>query len=717
LEHDKRWRLCGYAGLTLVGGLSAPIGCTPEPSCSELRTCPVYEAPGDAGAGGSGTGLLPGDGGTAGVGATPGGPSAGSGGADDGAAGAPGNGSDDPLVGTPCTKDGDTRCNEPAGHSILECRDGAWARAEDCARRTLCDSRTTACAPIAPGCERLAPGQAFCDGDFQVTCGPDLVTSESMPCDGRCVGGKCQPANCGDGVVQSDEECDDGNDEDGDDCPSSCNAARCGDGFVHEGVEACDDANADDSDDCPSTCESARCGDGFVRAETEECDDGNQTTTDACLPSCVAPRCGDGVIWAGSETCEDSNESDTDECPSTCQTARCGDGFVLSGQEECDDSNQTSGDGCSSTCRAEPTSLTAGNGHTCARLGDGRLKCWGRNVYGQLGLGTTVAQIGTQLSEMGSNLPAVFDGGVSAVSAGDAHTCAIRDANVYCWGDNREAQLGPGSTRELERTPVSLSISDADAISAAGYFTAVKLRSGEVLVWGGGAATPRTVQFSEKATSVACGDLRVCAILESHRVECWDIGSPVDPISLTLAEHGASRPAMISSGRHTCVLGVSGHVHCFGENGWGNLVSGDTSERDGDVPVSATWPAALVGDQVAGISLATNVTCVWYRNQTAKCWGFGYYGVLGQPGLVSNDDPLGDEPGETGESVPAIRLGAGAAVRSLSTGPNHVCALLAGGQIKCWGDNSNGELGNGGDASVGTDASQMGDSLPETIVD
>ncbi len=450
----------------------------------------------------------PGDGEPGGVGGAatePPDQEAGAAGDDTGAAGAPTSGSTDSLIGTPCSRDGETRCNEPAGHSILE---GGRGGSTGGARRSY---------------------------------------------EGRCVGGKCQPANCGDGVVQSDEGCDDGNGEDGDDCPSNCEAARCGDGFLHEGIETCDDANADESDDCPSNCEAARCGDGFTRAGIEDCDDGNQTTTDACLPTCVAGRCGDGVIWAGQETCEDSNESDSDGCPTTCQTARCGDGFVLSGEEECDDKNQASGDGCSSSCQAQPTAMDLGTSHTCVILGDGRLKCWGDNQRGQLGLGLTKDGIGALANEMGANLPAVFDGGVSGVATGSLHTCALKDGALYCWGDNAEAQLGPGSVSDMERSPVLVPIEDVEFVSAAGDYTAVKLGSGEVAVWGGGSETPRTVAFSDEATLIDCGESRVCALLESHSVECWELGSATTPYRLTLEEHGAARPALIASGYHVCL--------------------------------------------------------------------------------------------------------------------------------------------------------------------
>ncbi|HIE68794.1 MAG TPA: DUF4215 domain-containing protein, partial [Planctomycetes bacterium] len=81
-------------------------------------------------------------------------------------------------------------------------------------------------------------------------------------------------AVCGNGEVEGDEACDDGNENDGDSCLNSCLEARCGDGVLLEGTEACDDGNDDDTDDCLNSCVLASCGDGLV-SENEACDDAN----------------------------------------------------------------------------------------------------------------------------------------------------------------------------------------------------------------------------------------------------------------------------------------------------------------------------------------------------------------------------------------------------------------------------------------------------------
>ena len=154
--------------------------------------------------------------------------------------------------------------------------------------------------------------------------------------------------------------CDDGNDVDDDDCNNMCLAASCGDGVVQPN-EQCDDGNADNSDACAG-CMNASCGDGFVQMGVEDCDDGNAEDNDACVASCVNASCGDGFVYEGEEQCDDGNDDNTDACPTTCADASCGDGFIQDGLEECDDGNAMSGDGCSDTCMGE--------------CGD---DCWGEN--------------------------------------------------------------------------------------------------------------------------------------------------------------------------------------------------------------------------------------------------------------------------------------------------------------------------------------------------
>jgi cysteine-rich repeat protein len=96
---------------------------------------------------------------------------------------------------------------------------------------------------------------------------------------------------CGNGIVEDGEECDDGNDDDTDDCLSTCVHASCGDGFVHQGVETCDDGINDGSyGGCALDCMALgpHCGDNVINGP-EQCDDGNEDLTDGCLDNCTIP--------------------------------------------------------------------------------------------------------------------------------------------------------------------------------------------------------------------------------------------------------------------------------------------------------------------------------------------------------------------------------------------------------------------------------------------
>ena len=162
-----------------------------------------------------------------------------------------------------------------------------------------------------------------------------------------CADNPCGGFFCGDGNLDPGEECDDGNNTDGDGCQGDCTNPRCGDGILDPG-EDCEDGNNTDGDGCQGDCTNPRCGDGILDPG-EECDDGNNTDGDGCDGDCTDPRCGDGMLDPGEE-CDDGNNTDGDGCQGNCTNPRCGDGILDPG-EECDDGNNTDGDGCSSDCQ------------------------------------------------------------------------------------------------------------------------------------------------------------------------------------------------------------------------------------------------------------------------------------------------------------------------------------------------------------------------------
>lgn len=185
-----------------------------------------------------------------------------------------------------------------------------------------------------------------CPSGFMCPAGQKCAASQDV----------CIKDDCGDGVVQANEACDDGNLQDGDGCRRDCQSLEvCGDGETDKG-ERCDDGNTASGDGCSADCKSTEyCGNSYVDASRDEqCDDGNDADGDGCSANCGSDEsCGNG-LKDKHERCDDGNNVDGDGCSADCQSnERCGNSVVDAATEEkCDDGNDVGGDGCSADCRS-----------------------------------------------------------------------------------------------------------------------------------------------------------------------------------------------------------------------------------------------------------------------------------------------------------------------------------------------------------------------------
>jgi alpha-tubulin suppressor-like RCC1 family protein len=374
---------------------------------------------------------------------------------------------------------------------------------------------------------------------------------------------------------------------------------------------------------------------------------------------------------------------------------------------------------------AVPLLVSANGNHTCARLIDGTVKCWGENNYGQLGLGDTVNRGDNTAAghQMGSQLAPVALGTgryAVALSVGYWHSCAVLDdGTVKCWGDNQYGQLGLGSS---VATVGGQSGQMGDSLSA------VNLGS------------------SLKVVQVAAGYAHTCVLLQEGAIKCWgyngegqlglgdtvnrglsasDMGSNLASLDL-----GGWPASQISAGTdHTCAVLGNGSTKCWGNNIYGQLGQGDYTNR-GDEPNE-------MGNNLVAIDLGTNhtamqisagggFTCAILNDATVKCWGRNDDGILGtywcqdeegDVGSCSNSNfptPVhgyGVESGQMGDSLPTVNLGSGRTVKSLSAANSSTCALLDDGTLKCWGNNDYGQLGIGNTTAIGTSPGQMGEAL------
>ncbi|MCB1017576.1 MAG: hypothetical protein KDB10_20990, partial [Acidimicrobiales bacterium] len=303
--------------------------------------------------------------------------------------------------------------------------------------------------------------------------------------------------------------------------------------------------------------------------------------------------------------------------------------------------------------------------------------------HGQLGLGDT-GNRGNQPDEMGDALPTVDLGtGHTAddLALGQGHTCALLDdGTVKCWGGNDYGQLGQG---------------DDEPRGA---------RRGQM----GDALPPVDLGSGRTAVAVEAVTVGVCALLDDSSVKCWgaaggrgdreprgdepgEMGDSLPPIDL-----GTGRTVRaLSAGRGSvCALFDDGSIKCWGVNYYGQLGLGDEEAR-GDEPgeMGDALPQVDLGAGRTAVEVFAGgyTTCALLDDASLKCWGDNRVGQLGRSGASA----IGDDPGEMGDRLAAVALGAGRTARTVALGESHTCAILDDGAAKCWGGNDQGQLGQG----------------------
>jgi alpha-tubulin suppressor-like RCC1 family protein len=361
--------------------------------------------------------------------------------------------------------------------------------------------------------------------------------------------------------------------------------------------------------------------------------------------------------------------------------------------------------------------IYCGQSHACAILDDGSLKCWGRNNFGQLGLGDTNNR-GDDPNEMGDNLPTVDLGTgrtATRISLGMHHACAILDDGSFkCWGWNGSGQLALGDKRNR----------GDDANEMGNYLPTISL---------GNNLYPIAVSSGSSHSCAFLGHV----IYENTRIlKCWGdnrdgqlgLGDSIargnDPNemgdNLPTVEIGFPVTAVSAGGYHTCAITNYDVVKCWGDNAEGQLGYEDTTDRGNKANQMGSLPNVKLGSQVTVISLGSQHACATLYDGSVKCWGFNGHGELGLGDTENRGDSrysctgvwCGNTETKMGQNLPAVNLGTGRAATQISVGQSHTCALLDDGSVKCWGWNVHGGLGLGDTNNRGGSSDDMGDNLP-----
>ncbi len=523
------------------------------------------------------------------------------------------------------------------------------------------------------GCNKpCATGQVCNKATCALTCQQDLTN-----CNGGCVDLTSDDFNCN----TCGNACPSGSQCVSSQCQATCQSgwSSCGDG---EGGTTCIDTT-DDPNNCGGC--GAKCPNGYF------CSPGADGG-----PACGL-QCAGGTSLCNS-ACVDEN-IDPNHCGG-CNTA-CGTGNVCSNAHCCPSpSKPYYCGGCDTFANCVSKSgnhIVAGEAHTCAITPSGGVKCWGYNGEGEIGVGTNTAQYATPQAVTG------LSSGVSTISGGYYDTCAITTGGaVSCWGYNGFGQLGNG-TYTTETSPTAVTglsttglgtasageyarcfLTTAHAVECAGYNDFGQLALGSIT--GSEYATLQTSLITTNALSLGGSGSNyldpLCAVMSSGAVECWgdssyglgDGTSTESGTPVTVKLSSSTALSVSTSEEEVCVVLQGGGLQCWGYNGYGALGDGTTN-------TSATPVTATLGGVVA-VSVGEEHMCAVTSGGAVECVGYNYYGQLGN----------GQSGSFNANTTWQVAISSGAV--GVACGELHTCALMASGQVYCWGYNANGQIGD-----------------------
>ena len=502
-----------------------------------------------------------------------------------------------------------------------------------------CDAPNTLCGSTCTNLSTDVDNCGTCDHACPAT--PDHGTS-------RCVGGQCG-VTCDTGFGDCDH--DPANGCEVDVTSSSSNCGSCGNACpatVPNGSTICDQSK------CAPVCDSdhANCDSSLSNGcETDIRQDANHCGSCSTVCSTALPH---AVGQCSAKSCGATCDTDWGDCDADmangCETS------LLNTNAHCGACGNPCGTGefCSNgACGPDPhapVQVSSGGAHTCAVLGSGELACWGYNAWGQLGNNSTQNHSTPQMVSGISN--------AVQVSAGESFSCArLVSGQVMCWGYNGTGNLGTGNTSNSS-VPVYVS----------GITNAVDIDCANMALQN--SSNPNNQELT-------------CAVLAEGTVWCWgtngngELGSNAGVSSSVPVQVPGITDAVDVEAAHSfaCARRSNGHVSCWGYNAQGQLGNGSTSSSPTS-PVEVTGLTDAVQLDLAYTSQG-GLSCARRQNGSIVCWG-----ALAALGMQNATTPT---------TVPGA-----AASSTLALGYWDLCLVQSSdGTPRCWGANSNGQLGDG----------------------
>ncbi|MEE2758248.1 MAG: DUF4215 domain-containing protein [Myxococcota bacterium] len=621
----------------------------------------------------------------------------------------------------------------PLGRNCPKCATGAVCTERDQCESQICRGGTCREPGCFDGIQNALETDSDCGGSdcpacplgFSCLAHSDCMSGNCEPVVGDNGAGRCGAARCDDGLQNAAETdidcggpaCDPCADRQSCQEQSDCASERCVDGLciscadgVLNGSEVALDCGGPECAGCQdglpcqeaSDCESQLCADGLCISCRDGQINGAETATDCGGPSCLgcpdgqpcqlnsdcaSNQCANGQCISCTDGLLNGDEAQIDCGGATCPGCRPGAGCqraidcsslrcenTVCAPSTCFDGiqNGTEGDLDCGASLAVVTDVALGLDHSCVLLAGGRVKCFGANDRGQLGYDDRLTRSARE--QLGDSLfPVPLPESARALAAGHGSSCAVtRSGRVYCWGDNRNGQLGRGDNRP-------------DVGGTAGDMANV--------------LQPVQLPAETSISSLCMGQAHVCALSERGDVFCWGQNSrgqlgyddrttrgltsetmaSVGPLMLGQPVEQIACGDLFSCGRLS-----DGSVKCWGDSASGQIGQGRSFPLGDDPGEMATLPVVELGDgrHVLGLTAGAKHACALLDDQSVKCWGQAAFGALGIPG----DANVGDNPGEMGNALPSIAFRPGFIPRTIHAGDGTSCVLGEDAQaVYCWG--------------------------------
>jgi alpha-tubulin suppressor-like RCC1 family protein len=283
--------------------------------------------------------------------------------------------------------------------------------------------------------------------------------------------------------------------------------------------------------------------------------------------------------------------------------------------------------------------------------------CWGENRNGQLGQPLTSTTLPSPSGAL--NLPAA-----SSISLGARHACALlRNGGVRCWGDDSANQLGTAENLELwEPSP---------PFQLPGGIAAQQVEAGNKHTCARSTSTP--------TPTLACWGNNSHGQLGNGSLDSVDSPTLTSPLPTGTAAIG-----LAAGESFTCARITGSAVTCWGSDQYGKLGNGSSTSNVLSPPPAVTLPAPGTASRLA---TGDDHACVVLTDGNVSCWGDDYYGQLGNGAAAGS------------VAAPPAGFSIGGVASAITAGSGHTCAAQTNGDVRCWGDDAFGQLGDGVAAS------------------